>query len=68
MQRLLVYQSMWAMERRRPDGAEWSLDEKLALIHVWPVSTVPVCAWPLLGWCRHTLERRPANLHCSQGP
>jgi hypothetical protein len=31
-QRLLVYQSMWAMERRRPDGAEWPLDEKLAMI------------------------------------
>ena len=31
-QRLLVYQSMWAMERRRPDGLEWSLDEKLAMI------------------------------------
>jgi hypothetical protein len=29
MQRLLVYQSMWAMEQRRPDGVEWSLDEKL---------------------------------------
>lgn len=28
----LVYQSMWAMERRRPDGLEWSLDEKLAMI------------------------------------
>jgi hypothetical protein len=29
MQRLQVYQSMWAMEQRRPDGFEWSLDEKL---------------------------------------
>ncbi len=29
MQRLLVLQSMWAMEQRRPDGFEWSLDEKL---------------------------------------
>lgn len=29
MQKLLVYQSMWAMEQRRPDGFEWSLDEKL---------------------------------------
>jgi len=28
----LVYQSLWAMERRRPDGAEWSLDEKLEMI------------------------------------
>jgi len=33
MQRLLVYQSLWAMERRRPDGLEWSLDEKLDMIH-----------------------------------
>lgn len=32
MQRLLVYQSLWAMERRRPDGLEWSLDEKLRMI------------------------------------
>jgi len=31
-QRLLVYQSLWAMERRRPDGLEWTLDEKLAMI------------------------------------
>jgi hypothetical protein len=31
-QRLLVYQSLWAMERRRPDGFEWSLDEKLRMI------------------------------------
>ena len=32
-QHLLVYQSLWAMERRRPDRLEWSLDEKLAMIH-----------------------------------
>lgn len=32
MQRFLVYQSLWAMERRRPDGHEWSLDEKLRMI------------------------------------
>ena len=31
-QQFLVYQSMWAMERRRPDGQEWTLDEKLAMI------------------------------------
>ena len=31
-QKFLVYQSLWAMERRRPDGLEWSLDEKLAMI------------------------------------
>jgi hypothetical protein len=33
MQRLLVYQSLWAMEQRRPDGFEWSLDQKLDMIH-----------------------------------
>jgi len=32
MQKLLVYQSLWAMERRRPDGLEWSFDEKLTMI------------------------------------
>ena len=31
-QKLLVYQSLWAMERRRPDGLEWSLTEKLEMI------------------------------------
>lgn len=32
MQRLQVYQSMWAMELRRPDGFEWTLDQKLQMI------------------------------------
>jgi hypothetical protein len=32
MQKLLIYQSLWAMERRRPDGQEWPLDEKLNMI------------------------------------
>jgi len=32
MQRLVVYQSLWAMEQRRPDGFEWSLDQKLQMI------------------------------------
>lgn len=31
-QALRIYQSLWAMERRRPDGLEWSLDQKLAMI------------------------------------
>lgn len=31
-QRLLVLQSLWAMERRHPDGVEWPLDRKLAMI------------------------------------
>ena len=32
MQKLLVYQSLWAMERRRPDGQEWTLQQKLEMI------------------------------------
>jgi len=32
MQRLLVYQSLWAMEQRRPDGFEWTLPQKLDMI------------------------------------
>jgi hypothetical protein len=32
MQKLLVYQSLWAMERRRPDGLEWPLQQKLEMI------------------------------------
>ena len=31
-QRLAVYQSLWAMERRRPDGAEWPLETQLEMI------------------------------------
>lgn len=31
-QKFLVYQSLWAMERRRPDGHKWALDENLAMI------------------------------------
>jgi hypothetical protein len=31
-QQLRVYQSLWAMERRRPDKQEWSEDEKLRMI------------------------------------
>ena len=32
MQRLEIFQSLWAMERRRPDGLEWSLEQKLSMI------------------------------------
>jgi len=32
MQEFKVYQSLWAMERRRPDGLEWTLDEQLRMI------------------------------------
>jgi hypothetical protein len=31
-QQLRVLQSLWAMERRRPDGAEWPLDTQLRMI------------------------------------
>ena len=31
-QGLRIYQSLWAMERRRPDGLEWALPQKLAMI------------------------------------
>jgi hypothetical protein len=31
-QQLRVLQSLWAMERRRPDGAEWPLQTQLAMI------------------------------------
>src|SRR5580692_9448075 len=31
-QQLRVYQSLWAMERRRPDKQEWSRDQQLAMI------------------------------------
>lgn len=32
MQRLLIFQSLWAMERRHTDGFERSLDENIAMI------------------------------------
>ncbi len=32
MQRLEVFQSIWALERRRPDGLEWSLEEKVQMV------------------------------------
>ncbi|MDP5307441.1 sugar phosphate isomerase/epimerase family protein [Paracoccus spongiarum] len=32
MQRLAIFQSLWAMERRQPDGRERSLDESIAMI------------------------------------
>jgi hypothetical protein len=32
MQRLLISQALWAMERRRPDGHEWPLDVQLGMI------------------------------------
>ncbi len=32
MPKLEIFQSLWAMERRRPDGQEWSLEEKFRMI------------------------------------
>jgi hypothetical protein len=32
MQTLLISQALWAMERRRPDGAEWPLELQLEMI------------------------------------
>ncbi len=32
MQELEVFQSIWAMERRRPDGKEWSLEEQVTMV------------------------------------
>ena len=32
MQKLEVFQSVWAMERRRPDGKEWSLEEQVEML------------------------------------
>lgn len=32
MQKLEVFQSIWAMERRRPDGLEWSMAEKFRMV------------------------------------
>ena len=32
MQTIEIFQSLWAMERRRPDRQEWSLDQKVAMV------------------------------------
>ena len=31
MQRLEIYQSLWALELRRPDGFEWPLEKKFEM-------------------------------------
>ena len=33
MRHFKILQSLWAMERRQPDGIERTLDENLAMIH-----------------------------------
>lgn len=58
MQRLEVFQSMWAMERRRPDGLEWSLEEKLEMIAAAGYDGVDVVASdPIAGRIGRLLER-----------
>ena len=32
MQKLEVFQSIWGMERRRPDGLEWAIEEQVEMI------------------------------------
>ena len=32
MQKLEIFQSVWGMERRRPDGLEWSIEEQVEMI------------------------------------
>ena len=32
MQKLEIFQSIWAMERRRPDGHEWTLEEQVEMV------------------------------------
>ncbi len=41
-----VFQSMWAMERRRPDGKEWSLEEKIERIQAGGFAGVDVYSTP----------------------
>jgi len=58
MQTLEVFQSMWAMERRRPDGLEWSLEEKLEMIAAAGYDGVDVVASdPIAGRIGPLLER-----------
>jgi hypothetical protein len=49
MQKLLVYQSMSAMEQRRPDRKEWSLEEKLTMIRDAGFDGAGVHSWAS-GW------------------
>lgn len=58
MQTLEVFQSMWAMERRRPDGLEWSLEEKLEMIAAASYDGVDVVASdPIAGRIGPLLDR-----------
>jgi len=58
MQTLEVFQSMWAMERRRPDDLEWPLEEKLAMIAAAGYDGVDVVASdPIAGRIAPLLER-----------
>ena len=58
MQTLEVFQSMWAMERRRPDGLEWPLEEKLEMIATAGYDGVDVVARdPIAGRIGPLLDR-----------
>jgi hypothetical protein len=58
MQTLEVFQSMWAMERRRPDGLEWPLEEKLEMIATAGYDGVDVVASdPIAGRIGPLLDR-----------
>jgi hypothetical protein len=58
MQTLEVFQSMWAMERRRPDGLEWLLEEKLEMIAAAGYDGVDVVASdPIAGRIGPLLDR-----------
>lgn len=58
MQTLEVFQSMWAMERRRPDGLEWPLEEKLEMIAAAGYDGVDVVASdPIAGRIGPLLDR-----------
>lgn len=56
MPTLEIFQSLWAMERRRPDRQEWSLEEKVAMIAAAGYDGIDVVhrdpladgIWPLL--------------------
>lgn len=58
MQTLEVFQSLWAMERRRPDGLEWPLEEKFEMIAAAGYDGVDVVASdPIAGRVGPLLER-----------
>ncbi len=58
MQRLEIYQSLWAMELRRPDGFEWPLERKFEMCaeagyHGLAIDLVQTDIEETLSWRRH---------------